>query len=101
MVGFLSPRFYEKTGFDSNYVFEPLKNYGTEGNVALFSPDWDQLAYFLSPFEQGEYWHPGLMTAAQTFIDKCGLGVSLSTLVVDSLTSVFSNHIIAKKEFWR
>ena len=98
--GFLSPKFYEKTGFDSEYVFGLLKNYGTEGNVALFSPNWDQLSYFLNPFEQGEFWHPGLMSKSQEFVDACGVGINLSSLVVDTLTSVFSNYIIAKKEFW-
>jgi hypothetical protein len=98
--GFLSPKFYEKTGFDSEYVFELLKNYGAEGNVALFSPNWDQLSYFLNPFEQGEFWHPGLMAKSQEFVDACGLDVNLRSLVVDAHSSVFSNYIIAKREFW-
>lgn len=98
--GFLSPKFYEKTGFDSDYVFEVLKNYGAESNVALFSPNWDQLSYFLNPFEQGEFWHPGLMGKFQEFVDVCGLGINVSTLVTDSLSSVFSNYVVAKKEFW-
>jgi hypothetical protein len=68
--------------------------------VALFSPSWDQLAYFLNPFEQGEVWHPGLMAASQAFIDKCQLEINLNALVSDSSSSVFSNYIIAKKEFW-
>jgi len=98
--GFLSPKFYEKTGFNSDFVFNVIENYGILGNVALFSPGWDQLAYFLNPFEQGEVWHPGLMAASQDFVNKYQLEVNLNTLVSDSSSSVFSNYIIAKKEFW-
>jgi hypothetical protein len=98
--GFLSPNFYEKTGFNSDFVLKVIENYGILGDVALFSPGWDQLAYFLNPFEQGEVWHPGLMTASQDFLDKYKLEINLNTLVSDTSSSVFSNYVIAKKEFW-
>lgn len=98
--GFLSPKFYEKTGFNSDFVLKAIENYGELGDVALFSPGWDQLAYFLNPFEQGEVWHPGLMGASQDFLNKYQLGINLNTLVSDTSSSVFSNYIIAKKEFW-
>lgn len=98
--GFLSPKFFEKTGFDSDFVFHVLENYGNAGNVALFSPGWDQTAYFLNPFEQGDFWHPGLLFSAQEFVDDCHLNINLNELVTDSTTSIFSNYVIAKKEFW-
>jgi hypothetical protein len=98
--GFLSPNFYEKTGFNSDFVLKVIENYGTLGNVALFSRGWDQLAYFLNPFEQGEVWHPGLMTASQDFLNKYKLEINLNTLVSDTSSSVFSNYVIAKKEYW-
>ena len=98
--GFLSPKFYDKTGFNSDYVIKAFENYGALGNVALFSPGWDQLAYFLNVFEQGDVWHPGLMAASQDFVNKYQLEINLNTLVSDTSSSVFSNYIIAKKAFW-
>jgi hypothetical protein len=98
--GFLSPKFSDKTGFNSSFVLKVIENYGELGDVALFSPGWDQLAYFLNPFEQGEVWHPGLMAASQDFSNKYQLEINLNTLVSDTSSSVFSNYIIAKKEFW-
>jgi hypothetical protein len=98
--GFLSPKFYDKTGFNSDYVIKAIENYGALGNVALFSPGWDQLAYFLNVFEQGDVWHPGLMAASQDFVNKYQLEINLNTLVSDTSSSVFSNYIIAKKAFW-
>jgi hypothetical protein len=98
--GFLSPKFYEKTGFSADYVQQVIKQYDAISNVALFSPSWDQLAYFLNPFEQGEVWHPGLMATSQDFINQYGLKINLNTLACDASCAVFSNYIIAKKEFW-
>lgn len=98
--GFLSPRFYEKTEFSSNFVIKALENFGNDADVMLFSPGWDQLFFFLNPFEQGDMWHPGLLTLSQKFIDSLNLNVNLSNLVTDMSCSVFSNYIIAKREFW-
>jgi hypothetical protein len=99
--GFLSPKFYEKTGFDSRFVLEILEKYGENANVALFSPGWDQLSYFLNPFEQGEVCHPGLLPLSQKFFDAVNLKTDLKNLVSDTTSSVFSNYIIARKEFWQ
>ena len=98
--GFLSPKFHEKTGYTSDFVLRLLDTYHDEANVALFSYAWDELAYFLNPFEQGEVCHPGLLDLSQKFIDHAGLNIDLSKMVTDTTTSVFSNYIIAKKEFW-
>jgi len=98
--GFLSPKFQQKTGFNSAFVLDVIERYGDLANVALFSQGWDHIAYFINSSEQGEVFHPGLMRLSQDFIDKVGLEVNLKTLVSDSTSSGFSNYIIAKREFW-
>jgi len=98
--GFLSPKFYQKTGFNSGFVIKVIEKYEDVADVAIFSPAWDQLAYFLNPFEQGEVWHPGLTALSQEFINKYQLEINLDTLVSDRSTAVMSNYIIAKKRFW-
>jgi hypothetical protein len=98
--GFLSPKFYEKTGISHELILEILETYGCDANVALFSNGWSQLTYFLNPFEQGELWHPGLLPLSQKFIDSIDLKIDLKNLVSDTSSSVFSNYIVAKKEFW-
>ena len=96
--GFLSPKFYTKTGFNSDFVIKAIEKYEDVADVAIFSPAWDQLAYFLNPFEQGEVWHPGLNALSQEFINEYQLGIDLDTLVSDRSTAVMSNYVIAKKE---
>jgi hypothetical protein len=98
--GFLSPKFSEKTGYEPAYIFDLISNYGHSANVALFSPGWDQLSYFLNPWEQGEIWHPGIINESQNFLNSEGLNYNLKELVTDTSNSVFSNYIIAKKEYW-
>ena len=98
--GFLSPRFQEKTGFDDEFVLPFLQQADESDNVALFTNGWDQLAFFLNPWEQGEVWHPGVRALSQAFLDKIGLDVDLGTLVTDLSTSVFCNYVVAKREFW-
>ena len=98
--GFLSPKFVQKSGFTSAAVLNALEKYDAYADVALFSVGWDQIAYFLNPFEQGEVWHPGLLKSSQLFFDEIGLSVDLNKLVTHCRTSVFSNYIIAKPKFW-
>lgn len=98
--GFLSPKFQEKTGLNSQYIKTLLNSFDLNADVALFSPGWDQLAYFQNPFEQGEVWHPGISQASQAIFNKIGVSINLDSLVTHSMTSVFSNYIVAKPKFW-
>ncbi|AMP16329.1 hypothetical protein [Collimonas pratensis] len=99
--GFFSPKFRLKTGLKSEAILSFLQKQPAATEVALFSPSWDQIAYFLNPFEQGEFWHPGLRDLSQKFCDAIDLQVDLKTLTAHSHSSVFSNYIVAKPAFWR
>ena len=98
--GFLSPKFTLKTGFNSSILFDAIEKCCECSDVCIISNSWDQLAYFLNPFEQGEFWHPELLKLSQCFFDKIGINMDLATLVTHSKISVFSNYIIAKPRFW-
>lgn len=98
--GFLSPRFFEKTNFSSEYVINLIEKIGHLGDVALFPTGWDQLSYFLNPWEQGEIWHPGIQEKTQLFLDSSNFKINLKNIVTDTTTSVFSNFIVAKKNYW-
>lgn len=99
--GFLSPKFVQKAGVNAETMFSVLCQCEGHFDVALFSCGWDQLAYFLNPFEQGEFWHPGLTGLSQYFLDTIGSNIDLTKLVTSSRNSVFSNYLIAKPAFWR
>ena len=99
--GFLSPKFRHKTGFTSDDVRKFLEACGPHADVALFSPGWDQIAYFLNPFEQGEFWHPGLTQLSQQLIDSFDIALDLRTYAAHSGNSVYSNFLVARPAFWK
>lgn len=99
--GFLSPRFRLKTGVTSTMLLDHMRGLAPATEVVLITTNWDQLSYFLNPFEQGEHWHPGLQQASQRFVDHVGLDVKLPELVSHTGSSVFSNYILSKPRFWR
>jgi hypothetical protein len=98
--GFFSPRFFDKALFTSKQVIDFIARHGDGNNVALFTLGWDQLAYFKNPWEQGELWHPGITRLTQRFLDDTHRHIALDALVTDSKSSVFSNYVVARKEYW-
>lgn len=97
--GFLSPRFGSKTNLTAGDVTAFVQ--ANEGvDVALFCPFFDQSAFFLNVFEQGEFHHPGLMRLGQAFAKSAGFDADLSTLVNDSSNTIFNNYFVARSDFW-
>ena len=97
--GFFSPRFASKTGLTSAQVKSfVVANEGVE--VVLFCPQFDQSAFYLNVFEQGEVPHSGLIQASQELAKAAGIDVNLKTLVNDSSNTIFANYFVARRTFW-
>ena len=58
-------------------------------------------AFFLNVFEQNDLFDPGFKALSQELFDVIGVNVTLDNLIMDSRHIVFSNFIVAKKEFWQ
>jgi hypothetical protein len=98
--GFLSPRFMDKIGATAADVNDIILHNHDRADVILLSPEWDQVAYFKNIFEQGEFCHPGLLGLSQKFIKSAGINLNLGDQIMDSSNTVFSNYVVAKKEYW-
>jgi len=98
--GFFSPKFQEKVGISPGQIIEFLQQPTIRAEAVLFSPAWDQICFFRNPWEQGEAWHTGLLTASQQFFDAIGYGLSLKDSITDMSNTVFSNYLVAKGAFW-
>ena len=98
--GFVSPGFGAKTGLGSADVYRLLEGADASADVALFSPGWDQVGYFLNAFEQGDFWHPGLAQGAQAFFDRVGLDLDLQGHVGHSFNTVYCNFVVARPVYW-
>jgi len=99
--GFLSPKFRHKTGLSSETVFQFIGQNAATRDVFLFSPFFDQLAFFPNVFYQGDAAHPGLLKLSADFLRGAGLEGDLTAMISCSRNSVFSNYIVARPSFWR
>jgi predicted O-linked N-acetylglucosamine transferase (SPINDLY family) len=98
--GFFSPKFSIKTGLTHADVLRFINNDVRDGDIYTFSPQPDMGAFFLNVFEQNDVFDPGFKNISQELFNLIGVDVNLGTLVMDSRHIVFSNFIVAKKEFW-
>lgn len=99
--GFLSPKFREKTGLSSDFVSKALGGLEPDFEVALFTPNTHELAYYQNPFEHGEAHHPSLLGIAQSFFGSRYPGLDLREHVSCLRTSAFCNYVVAKPRYWR
>lgn len=99
--GFLSPKFHAKTGLRAEDIYSFINKVDSNTDVVMISYSWDQLAYFINPFEQGDLFHPGLMKCSQEFSDLMGIDLDIPTFVGHSGNSAFCNFIIAKPAYWK
>lgn len=98
--GFLSPAFRAKTRLDPGTVLDFIATHADGADVLLFSPFFDQIAFFLNCWEQGALAHPG---AGALFEDSLGLVAPefrLYETVGCSRNTVFCNYFVARGSFW-
>ena len=100
LYGFFSPKFNHKTHLDYEKIQRFLAlNYKNE-DVVAFSPFWDLISIFKNTFEQGDFFHPGLMDICQKFVDAHASRINLKDSITDSGNTIFCNYFLAKKRFW-
>lgn len=99
-VGFFSPRFSEKTGLAPSSVKAAYHDMGDTFDAIFFSSFLDKACYFLNPWEQGDYFNPGLLVASQRLCSHAGFDLDLTNQVCTIDNTVFSHYLIAKKPFW-
>ncbi len=98
-VGFFSPKFRQKTGLGADDVRRFVAD--TEADVVLFSPFFDQSAFFLNVFEQASLQHPGIGPVLDAAAAVVAPGVPAARLVMSSRDTVFCNFLVARPRFWR
>jgi hypothetical protein len=99
--GFLSPKFFQKTGLRANQVSEFISNKSEKADVVIFSPYFDQSAFFINIFEQGAINHPKSIDIFSQCTSLIYPGINIHQLVMDSRSTIFCNFIIGKPKFWR
>lgn len=98
--GFISPKFEIKTGIHPRTLIEFVKKNQNNYKVFISNRCWDQAAFFLNVWYQGDFWHPGLMQSTQDFINTINLKLNLSEVIGNKYNSVMSNFVVATGEYW-
>lgn len=99
--GFLSPAFRNKTRLTPQAVLQFHAEHRDSADVLLFSPFFDQIAFFLNCWEQGVIVHPGSQSLFESSLQLVAPGFRLQETVGCSRNTVFCNYFIARGAFWR
>lgn len=98
-LGFFSPKFATKTGLSASDVQRFIE--AAEADVFLFSPFFDQSAFFVNVFEQAGAQHPGIAPVLAEASALLEPRLAAASLVMNSATTVFCNFFVAKPRFWK
>jgi hypothetical protein len=99
LLGFLSPRFGQKTGMTGREVLAAIAS--REAEVYSFSPYFDNAALNPNPIRQGEKAHPGLLGVMRALAPELGVGRDVASMFCDQSTTIFSNYWVAGGGLWR
>lgn len=100
LVGFFSPRFYEKTGLTAKEVHAHIeKNPGKD--VYLFNPYFHLAAWHQNIFSQAENSHPGICTTLNEILNLLEININVEKLIMSSNETVYSNYFVANLRFWK
>lgn len=97
--GFFSPKFNFKTGLKGRQVLEVL-NQHEDADVVLFSPFFENTAYYLNVFEQASQHHGDFDAISKKSAHHLNLEINPMNMVMHSLNTVFCNFFVAKPHFW-
>jgi hypothetical protein len=98
--GFLSPAFGRKTRLTPETVCGFVDAHAGTADVMLFSPFYDQTAFFLNQWEQGIAAHKADTFAFEASLALLAPEYRLYETVGTSRNSVFCNYFVATGAFW-
>ena len=99
--GFFSPRFFLKTGRTANDLREFIANENRDVEAFIVCPQAEVGAFFLNPVYGMDFADAGALDTTQKLLDKAGMDLNVSTMLIDSSELSYSNYVIAKPSYWR
>ena len=99
--GFLSPAFRAKTRLEPPAVLDFVAGHADGADVILFSPFFDQIAFFLNCWEQGALAHAGARALFEDSLALVAPELRIDATVGCSRNTVYCNYFLARGAFWR
>lgn len=98
--GFFSPRFELKTGFNSKKLIDKISRIDSQVDVITICPQPEVGHIFKNIYYGSDFTDPGCIQTCDELFKILGVDFSVLELVTDSRHTVFSNYVVAKKEYW-
>lgn len=98
--GFFSPKFQEKTGIFPNDILNFIGGSSRDFDVFFACPQPEAGHFFKNIYYGSEFFDAGALHTCQKIFDYIELPVNVVSLVTDSRNTVFSNYVVARKEYW-
>lgn len=100
LVGFFSPRFFEKTGLTAADVQAHIDaNPGHD--VYLFNPYFHLASWHQNLFVQASRAHQGIGKAFNEVLALLDIHTDVDQSVMSSMDTVYCNYFVAKLDFWK
>jgi hypothetical protein len=100
LVGFFSPRFFEKTGMAAADVKAFIEaNPGQD--IYLFNPYFHLASWHPNSFVQATRTHQGIGKAFNEVLAFLDIHTDVDQSVMSSLDTVYCNYFVAKLDFWK
>lgn len=100
LVGFFSPRFFEKTGLSAADVQAHIDaNPGQE--VYLFNPYFHLASWHQNLFVQASRTHQGIGQVFNEVLALLDIHTDVDQSVMSSMDTVYCNYFVAKLDFWK
>jgi hypothetical protein len=98
-VGYLSWKFGTKTRLPGKRFVDFIRD-NPGYDVYFVNPYPLHARLFKSVWEQGDFYHPGILRFSQTIIRRAGYAFDLSSMVNDDSTLLFCNYWVGNRLFW-
>lgn len=100
LVGFFSPRFFEKTGLSSADVYAHIESNPGQ-DVYLFNPYFDLAAWYPDVFTQAGQAHPNIKDIFNKILNLLKIEINVDETITSSMDTVFCNYFVANLDFWK
>ena len=100
LVGFFSPRFFEKTGMTAADVKAHI-NANPGQDVYLFNPYFHLASWHQNLFVQASRTHQGIGQVFNEVLALLDIHTDVDQSVMSSMDTVYCNYFVAKLDFWK
>jgi len=100
LLGFFSPRFFEKTGLTATEVFAAIEA-NPDNDVYLFNPYFHLAAWHKNLYAQASRAHKGIGQVFNNILVLLDIQTDVNNSVMSSLDTVYCNYFVAKIDFWK